>query len=88
MYEKYPVKADAMQGMQLEYENNIVDFTEYDKIDNKFTQANSHYDELYVGRFHYGTVDVNALIEEGHKIEDNCVYFAWSELNGHNSNIY
>ena len=37
MYEKYPVKADAMIGTQLEYENNIVDYTEYDKIDNKFT---------------------------------------------------
>ena len=42
MYEKYPVKEAALDGMQLEYENNIVEFTEYDKIDNKFTQANSH----------------------------------------------
>lgn len=30
-----------MQGTQLAYENNIVDnIVEYDKIDNKFTQAN------------------------------------------------
>lgn len=88
MYKDYPVKAEAMQGTQLAYENNIVDFTEYDKIDNKFTQANTHYDDLQVVRAHYGNVDVNALIAEGHKLEDdNCVYFSWSELNDHNSNI-